>query len=131
MNRGGNLPQGGSLREPDLVGPGAERAYREGLRDLNQLRQQMANESPEMARDIQDLIREMQRLDPSRFTGNPALVEQLRTQVLTGLEQLELQLRRQQDEKQGGQVRSGMGRPVPPGYQEPVAEYFRRLSKGQ
>jgi hypothetical protein len=71
----------------------------------------------------------MQRLDPARF-GQPALVEQLRTQVLTGLEQLELQLRRQQDQEQGGQVRSSAGRPVPAGYQEPVAEYFRRLSKG-
>jgi hypothetical protein len=132
MNRGGYLPQGGSLREPDLVGPGgAERTYRESLRDLTQLRQSMIGENPEMARDIQELIREMQRLDPSRFDGNPALVEQLRTQVLTGLEHLELQLRRQQDDKLGGQVCSGMGRPVPPGYQEPVAEYFRRLPKGQ
>jgi len=27
-------------------------------------------------------------------------------------------------------VRSTVTRPVPPGYQESVAEYFRRLSKG-
>ena len=131
MNRGGFSPQGGTAREPEMGAAGVERTLREGIRDLTQLRQSMAGDNPEMARDIQDLIREMQRLDPSRFDGNPALVEQLRSQVLTGLEQLELQLRRKQDDANGGQVRSGATRPVPPGYQEPVADYFRRLSKGQ
>ena len=49
----------------------------------------------------------MQRLDPSRFPGNPALVEQLHSQVLADVDKLELQLRRQLDDKDSGQVRSG------------------------
>ncbi|MBK5294848.1 MAG: hypothetical protein JJE04_24620 [Acidobacteriia bacterium] len=129
MNRGDYVPELGAVPSSGSAA-GAERMYCEGLRDLSQLRQSM-QESPEMARDVQELIREMQRLDPSRFQGNPELVEQLRSQVLTGLEQLELQLRRQLEDSQSGQVRSGMSRPVPNGYQQPVAEYFRRLSQGK
>ena len=36
----------------------------------------------------------MERLDPSRFPGNPAMVEQLRTQVLASVDKLEPELRR-------------------------------------
>ncbi len=82
-----------------------------------------------MERQVQDLIRQMQRLDPSRFPGNPALVEQLHSQVLADVDKLELQLRRQLDDKQAGQVRSGDSTTVPAGYEDSVAEYYRRLSK--
>ena len=58
-------------------------------------------------REVQDLIHEMQRLDPKRFPGNPELVEQLHTQVLNDVDKLELQLRRQNDEKESGEIRSG------------------------
>jgi hypothetical protein len=98
------------------------------MRDLNQLRQAV-QEDPEMAKQVQELIREMERLDPSRYPGNPALVEQLHSQVLANVDKLELQLRRQIDDKQSGQVRSGDTNTVPQGYEEPVAEYYRRLSK--
>ena len=59
------------------------------------------------------------------------VVEQLRTQVLSGLEQIELQIRRKLDDQNVGQVRSGAPNRVPPGYAESVAEYFRRLSQGK
>ena len=39
------------------------------------------------------------------------------------------QLRRMLDGEQGAYVRSGSTEPVPPGYADAVAEYFRRLSK--
>jgi len=98
------------------------------LNELNQLRQAVPDD-PETKREIQELIKEMQRLDPSRFPGNPALVEQLHTQVLAEVDKLDLELRRQLDAQQGGQVRSGDSRPAPPGYEDSVAEYYRRLSK--
>ena len=84
---------------------------------------------PDTLRQVQELIREMQRLDPKRFPGNPELVEQLHTQVLNDVDKLELQLRRQADDKQSGQIHGGESLPVPSGYQDAVAEYFRRLSK--
>ena len=69
----------------------------------------------------------MQGLDPRRFPGNPALVEQLHTQVLNDVDKLELQLRRQAEDK-SGQIRASDSAPVPSGYQDAVADYFRRLS---
>lgn len=114
---------------PDNLGipGGGESAYRDGLTELNQLRQ-LTKSDPEALKEIQDLVREMQRLDPSRFPGNPAMVEQLHTQVLSGVDKLELQLRRSSDE-QSGQVRTSKPTAIPAGYQDAVAEYFRRLSK--
>ena len=129
MNRGDYMPPAPD-RLPEAGAAGFERAYREGLRDLSQLRANL-QESPEIAREVQALIREMQRLDPSRFKGNPELVERLRGGVLANLEQIELQLRRKIEEKDAGQVRSGAPSIVPPGYRDSVAEYFRRLSKTQ
>ncbi len=123
MGEGGTTPRGA---EPAEI----ERLYRESIRDLSRLQSALEGE-PEMTRDVQELIREMQRLDPKRFPGNPELVERLRTQVLAEMEQIELQLRRKLDEQQGGQVRGGASAPVPPGYANSVAEYFRRLSKSK
>jgi hypothetical protein len=105
------------------------RAYQDALRELNDLRQQVQGQ-PEPLADLSELIREMKNLDPSRFPGNPAMVEQLRTQVLASVDKLELQLRRDKEDKPG-QIRGGDSAPVPSGYQDAVAEYFRRLSKNQ
>jgi hypothetical protein len=130
FDTGNNTPPGGPPVQPDNSPIPPQRAYEDSMRDLNQLRQAV-QEDPEMARQVQELIRQMQRLDPSRFPGNPALVEQLHTQVLADVDKLELQLRRQLDDKQSGQVRSGDTRTVPPGYEDSVAEYYRRLSKNK
>ena len=46
---------------------------------------------------------------------------------MNDVDKLELQLRRQADEK-SGQIRSSDSAPVPSGYQDAVADYFRRLS---
>ena len=71
----------------------------------------------------------MQRLDPGRFPGNPAIVEELHNRVLGGVDKLELQLQRTADTRQRGQVHNAESQPVPPGYEDAIADYFRRLSK--
>ena len=128
LDTGNNTPRGGPPVQPDNSPVPPQRAYDDSLRDLNQLRQAVRDD-PEMAKQVQELIQEMERLDPSRFPGNPALVEQLHSQVLADVDKLELQLRRQLDDKDSGQVRSGDTKTVPQGYEESVAEYYRRLSK--
>jgi hypothetical protein len=128
FDTGNNTPRGGPPVQPDNSPVPPRRAYDDSLRDLNQLRQAV-REDPEMAKQVQELIQEMEHLDPSRFPGNPALVEQLHSQVLADVDKLELQLRRQLDDKDSGQVRSGDTKTVPQGYEESVAEYYRRLSK--
>jgi hypothetical protein len=128
LDTGNNTPRGGSPVHTDGTPIFEQRTYDETLRDLNQLRQAVRGD-PESAKEVQDLIQEMAKLDPSRFPGNPALVEQLHSQVLADVDKLELQLRRQLDDKDAGQVRSGDTKSVPQGYEESVAEYYRRLSK--
>ena len=59
------------------------------------------------------------------------MVEQLHTEVLSGVDKLELQLRHDSDGPDSGQVRTTKESAVPPGYEEAVADYYRRLSKGQ
>jgi hypothetical protein len=122
-----NLPQPVSPDNSPLP-PDPERSYQQSLDGLNQLRQAVGSD-PETERELQELIREMQQLDPKRFPGNPALFEQLHTQVLSDVDKLELQLQRKLDDKQSGQIRSSSPMPMPSGYQDAVADYFRRLSK--
>jgi hypothetical protein len=72
----------------------------------------------------------MRNLDPSRFPGNPALVEQMHQQLVANVDALELQLRRQLDESKGGTIRNTDPTKVPAGYQDSVADYYRKLSSG-
>jgi hypothetical protein len=122
MKRGQGFNGGG---DPAIV----ERGYREVQRDLSRLRESLGD-NPDIARDVQDLMREMQRIDPRRFTQEPLLAERINAQIAS-LEQIELQLRRKVEEQQGGNVRSGASEPAPAGYANSIAEYFRKLSKGK
>ncbi len=101
----------------------------QGLDLLNQVRAAV-QDSPEARQQLQTLIEQMRRLDPSRFPGNPALVEQMHQQLVSGVDALELQLRHQLDESRGGTIRNTDPAKVPAGYQDSVAEYYRKLSSG-
>ncbi len=106
-----------------------QRQIDQGLNVLNQVRP-VVQDNPEARQQLQSLIDQMRKLDPSRFPGNPALVEQMHQQLLSNVDALELQLRRQLDEKQGGTIRNADPAKVPAGYQDSVAEYYRKLSAG-
>ena len=131
MNDGTRQPQVGGMAPGSL--DGAERGFREGVRDLQQLRQELRTQGgqgpADFSRDVDQLIREMQQIDPSRFPGNPQLLDKMRAAVLPAIEQLELQLRRQLELQNTGQVRTGTSGKIPSGYSEAVAEYYRRLSR--
>ncbi len=102
-----------------------ERAFEQGMRELNHLRQ-MVHDDPEAAKAVQELSRQMQQLDPNRFLGNPAMVEQMHREMLSSLDRIELQLQR---EGPSTDARAGKPSSVPAGYQDSVADYYRRLSK--
>jgi hypothetical protein len=104
-------------------------AWREGVRDLNRLQHDLEG-TGDIGRDIQNMLRQMQQLDPYQFPNHPELVDQIISRLVSGVEGVELQLRRMTDDKNGGgNVRSATGETVPAGYADAVAEYFRRLSK--
>jgi hypothetical protein len=104
-----------------------QRQIDQGLNLLNQVRA-VVQDNPEGRRELQALIDQMRNLDPSRFPGNPALVEQMHQQLVSNVDALELQLRRQLDENRGGTIRNTDPAKVPAGYQDSVAEYYRKLS---
>jgi hypothetical protein len=105
-----------------------ERVIEQGLRDLDQLRRSVADD-PAARPQVDDLIRSMQNLDPRRFPGNPAMVNELYERVLSGVDKLELQLHHEPDAASPGEVRSDSPQPIPAGYEAAVGEYFRRLSR--
>ncbi len=109
----------------------ADRVFRNGIRDLTQLDQMIRGDRDvprETSREVQDLVRQMQHLDPRLLAADPTRLDQIVGQLLGDVEQVELELRRIADAQQSGSVRSGASQPVPPGYAESVAEYFRRLA---
>jgi hypothetical protein len=101
-----------------------EREFAQRMRELSQLRQ-MVSSDPQAAKEVAELTRQMQTLDPSRFPGNPAIVEQMHREVLSAVDKLELQLQRQ---NLSSSARGGKPYAVPAGYQDSVADYYRRLS---
>jgi len=104
-----------------------QRQIEQGLNLLNGVRP-VVQDSPEARQELQALIDQMRNLDPKRFPGNPALVEQMHQQLLSNVDALELQLRRQLDETRGGTIRNADPAKIPAGYQDSVAEYYRKLS---
>jgi hypothetical protein len=107
--------------------PDVEGDYQQGMHELSRLRQRVKDD-PQAAKNIAELTRQMQRLDPSRFPGNPAIVEEMHREILSSLDRLELQL---QHDGISPQARTGRPYSVPSGYKDSVAEYYRRLSKSQ
>ncbi len=105
--------------------PDTERTYRQGLRELDQMRQTLRGDA-QSEKELEELARQMRQLDPKRFPGNPAMVEQMHREALSSIDRLELQLQRG---KISTEARTGKPRAVPAGYQDSVADYFRRLSK--
>ena len=105
----------------------SERTLQQGMRDLNELRHVVRND-PQAAKEVADLVRRMQQLDPSRFPGNPALGERMQRELLSSVDKLELVLRR---EGASSGARAEKASSIPTEYQEPVADYYRRLSKNR
>jgi hypothetical protein len=128
MNTGNNR-YGAGQRRPvptDTFGNPSdnERFFQQGMSELNRLRQ-MVRTDPQAAKEAQELTKQMQLLDPRRFPGNPEMVEQLHREMLGSLDRIELQLQRD------GSTDARVGKPfsIPEGYQDSVAEYYKRLSK--
>ncbi|HUN76834.1 MAG TPA: hypothetical protein VMU40_20155 [Steroidobacteraceae bacterium] len=129
-NTGNNGPYGAGRAAPPTATPAGdpERTFQQEMSELGRLRRAVGNDASGR-REVDELIRSMQRLDPRRFPGNPAMVEELYGRVVTQVDRLELQLRNDAGEPQTADVRSDRAPAVPPGYQDAVAEYYRRLSK--
>jgi hypothetical protein len=106
--------------------------YNQTLQALRQLEQATGQSDPNMIRDLQNLIRDMQRLNPNTYANDPLLAERIQATLMGGVQQVEMELRRKVEESTGnGSVRSPGGDKVPQGWEGSVAEYFRKLSKSK
>jgi hypothetical protein len=137
-NRNGNVYGGMDTGNTRITGravapqqgpnPGdTQREIDQGLDLLNRVRAAV-QDNPEARQELQTMIEQMRNLDPSRFPGNPGLTEQMHQQLLSELDALELQLRHKLDQSQGGTIRNADPTKIPAGYQDSVAEYYRKLS---
>jgi hypothetical protein len=129
INTGNNTYASGAARPVPADASGnprdTEQAYRQQMQELDRLRQ-MVQSDPNVSKEVRDLTRQMQSLDPSRFPGNPAMVEHMHSEMLSSIDRIELELK-----NNGSVVEARSGKPdeIPPEYRESVAEYYRRLSK--
>jgi hypothetical protein len=124
-NRYGHAGQPPAPADASANPADTERTYQQGLRELNQLRH-LVKDDPQLAKEVAELARQMLLLDPRRFPGNAAMVEQMHRDLLSSVDRLELQLQR---DAASSEARTGKSYTVPSGYQESVAEYYKRLSK--
>jgi hypothetical protein len=124
---GGNWdPRNGPVRPEDFTNQ-----YNQTLQALRQL-EQSDHADPNMVRDLQNLIRDMQRLNPYTYANDPLLAERIQATLMGGVQQVEMELRRKVEDSNGtGSVRSPGGDKVPQGWEGSVAEYFRKLSKSK
>jgi hypothetical protein len=129
-NRDPNAPRLGGGREAPVRPEDIESSSRDAFESLGRLEPQLRDD-PATARDIQSLMRDLRSFDPRHFADDPLLSQRIQA-ALAGAEQVEMELRRKVDALDGGgSVRSPAGERVPQGYQDAVADYFRKLSKGK
>jgi hypothetical protein len=132
FDTGNNTPAARGLRQAAPTNASgnpadSERSFDQEMRELRQLRQMVGGDQ-QATKDVEALTRQMQSLDPSRFPGNPGMVEQMHREVLSSVDRLELEL---EHANASTDARTGKPDTIPAGYQEQVAEYYRRLSKKQ
>ena len=106
----------------------AERQIGELSRESLELRGLLADDEA-FGRMVSDLIRSMQELDAKNFTGNPAELERLRSELTEKWKELELKLRREMQLGEPEAVRLAGQERVPEKYRSLVEEYYRSLSR--
>ena len=105
-----------------------ERRVGELSRDAGELRGLLADDEA-FGRMVMELIHSMQELDSKNFTGNPAELEKLRSELTDKWKELELKLRREMQLGEPEAVRLVGQERVPEKYRTLVEEYYRSLSR--
>ncbi|HVJ30127.1 MAG TPA: hypothetical protein VNA66_07430, partial [Gammaproteobacteria bacterium] len=76
-------------------------------------------------------VRELAEALRGSITGNPELIESEFQQLVNLADQLELKLAENAGDAERAAVRSQAPTQVAPGFEESVAEYYRRLSRSE
>jgi hypothetical protein len=121
----GGLPNTSAINPQQL-----RREWQERLQDAEQLRRTLAD-NPELARSAEALAREMRRLDSGRLLSNPEAIDRLKSQVIDGFRQLELELNRALQGPAASLPRQVSDEEVPAQFRKRVEEYYRSLSNSR
>ena len=107
------------------------REWEERIQDAEKISGLLREIDPRRARDIAQLAREMRRIDASRFFNDPEEIQRLRSQIIDGFKQLELDLFRELARSEPDQLRLAYEEEIPPEYRSKVEEYYRKLAGEQ
>jgi len=103
------------------------REYREWANDAEALRRQLQATGVN-PRELEDIIRDLQRLDNERLYADPRGLEQLQAAALDKLKKFEFGLRRKTETGNDSLSLSGSDQ-VPEGFRQAIEEYYRSLSR--
>jgi hypothetical protein len=79
-------------------------------------------------RELEDIIRDLQKFDNDRVYTDPRSLEQLQAAALDKLKKFEFSLRRKADNGNDSLSLSGSDQ-VPDGFRQAIEEYYRSLSR--
>lgn len=104
-----------------------QRELSERLRQGNQLRDELREQGLEV-QDLDEILRQISRLDVRKINNDPLALDQLREQVVEGMRQFEYRLWRDLSAAGEEKLYLTTSDQVPTGYRELVEEYYRSLS---
>ncbi len=124
--------QAGSLANSTGINPQQiGREWEERIQDAEKISELLREIDLRRARDIAQLAREMRRIDASRVFNDPQEIQLLRSQIIDGFKQLELDLFRELARSDPDQLRLAFEEKIPPEYRSKVEEYYRKLAGDQ
>jgi hypothetical protein len=105
------------------------RDYRERLNDAEALRRQLQAQGLN-TRDLDDIIRDLQRFDTEHVYADPKGLEQLQASAIDKMKKFEFSLRRKAEAANDSLSLSGSDQ-VPEGFRQAIEEYYRALARKQ
>ena len=107
------------------------REWEERTQDAEKISELLRKIDPRRARDIARLAREMRQRDASRIFNDPEEILLLRSQIIDGLKELELDLYQELGRSEPDRLRLAFEEEIPPEYRSKVEEYYRKLAGDQ
>ena len=105
------------------------RQFREWQGDAQALRRDLQNAGV-AARDLDDVMAQLQQLGNEAAYGNPEGMQKLQQAALEKLQTFEFNLRKKAEPNQDSLALSGSDE-VPAGFRDQIAEYYRQLAKNK
>ncbi|MGH9338194.1 MAG: hypothetical protein ACRD1R_01035 [Acidobacteriota bacterium] len=124
-----NTSQAGITQNTQGISPGqVGREWQHRIQEAEHIRE-LLGDNPELARDVNALAREMRLLDADRLLSDPEEILALKSKIIDGLRQLELEISRALNQDSGLRLRLVNQDEVPPEFRDKVEEYYRSLAR--